>query len=56
MTRETIIGAIMIFPTLFPAFLGIISIIFILAMWALNYLKEVEDFWVDFNTSVYTFV
>ncbi|EAS04063.1 cation channel family transporter (macronuclear) [Tetrahymena thermophila SB210] len=55
-TRETIMGAVMIFPTLLPAFLGIISIIFLLALWALNYLKQVENYWTDFVTSVYTFV
>ncbi len=55
-SREMIMGAVLIFPVLLPAFLGIISIIFLLALWAQSILKNVEDFWLDFNTSVYTFV
>lgn len=55
-TRETIMGAIIIFPTLLPAFLGIISLIFILSLWAASDLKLVENHWVDFNTCVYTYV
>lgn len=55
-TRDTVMGAIMIFPTLMPAFLGIISIIFLLATWSIQYVKDVEDFFVDFNTSNYTLV
>lgn len=55
-TRDTVMGAVMIFPTLLPAFLGIISIIYMLSLWSLVYLKNVESFWSDFNTSIYTFV
>lgn len=55
-TREMFVGAVMIFPTLVPAFLGIISAIYVLADFALSYLRHVESFWVNFNTSVYTFV
>lgn len=54
--RETIMGAVVIFPVLFPAFLGIISIILMLAFWALAFLKDVENFFVDYNTSIFTFV
>lgn len=55
-TREMIMGAVVIFPVLLPAFLGIVSIIFLLAMWAMSILSGVENFWTDFNTSIYTFV
>lgn len=55
-TRDMFVGSIMIFPTLVPAFLGIISAIFALAIFALSYLSHVENFWTDFATSVYTFV
>jgi hypothetical protein len=40
-TRNTIMGAIIIFPVLLPAFLGLVSIICVISMWALSNLRDV---------------
>lgn len=48
-------GAINIVHIVIPPFLAILALIFILSMWALVFLRNIEDFWADFNLSVYTF-
>jgi hypothetical protein len=57
--RDIIMGAIFVFPILIPVFLGIISSIFVVSIWALICFKDkIESIkiWEDFNRSVFSFI
>ena len=56
LVKGVIVGTFKVLPLLITPFAGIIALIFILAMWSLNVLSNIEDYWADVDSAVYTFI
>ena len=49
-------GTLRILSILITPFLGIMVIILMLSMWSISTLSSIEDFWVDVDHAIYTFI